>query len=130
MKVLLDTNAYTALRLGLPDVIELVRKAESITMSAVVVGELLFGFRYGAKFYHNYRLLEEFLDQEVVEFVPVTLMTCHHFGLLSAGLRRRGRPIPTNDVWIAAHSLETGSQLLTRDHHFEQVDGLPLLLLN
>lgn len=129
MKLLLDTNVYSAFRRGAPGVVELIRNAESVVMAATVVGELLFGFRYGSKFYANYRLLEEFLDQPLVDFDPVTLPTCDRFGLISADLRRAGQPIPTNDVWIAAHTLETGSQLVTRDRHFQQVPGLPVLFI-
>lgn len=51
-------------------------------------------------------------------------LTIRGFGLFAAQLRRRGTPIPTNDVWIAAHAMETGGHLLSFDRHFEAVDGL------
>jgi tRNA(fMet)-specific endonuclease VapC len=40
--------------------------------------------------------------------------------------RRKGRPIPLNDVWIAAHCLDTGACLVSFDRHFEDVEGLLL----
>jgi tRNA(fMet)-specific endonuclease VapC len=54
----------------------------------------------------------------------VTLETADRFGRIAAALRRRGTPIPTNDVWIAAHAFESGAELLSFDRHFEQIDGL------
>jgi tRNA(fMet)-specific endonuclease VapC len=60
----------------------------------------------------------------VVRFVPVTRDTADRYGRIMASLREKGRPIPTNDVWIAAHGLQTGAAVLTADRHFEQVDGL------
>lgn len=127
MKVLLDTNAYTAFRRGDEAVVALVQKAERLVMSAIVVGELLFGFHAGSRFGENLDSLEEFLDAEVVDFVPVSLDTAHRFGILSRDLRRAGTPIPTNDVWIAAHVQETGSHLLSLDGHFDRIAGLPRL---
>jgi tRNA(fMet)-specific endonuclease VapC len=56
--------------------------------------------------------------------VPVTYTTADRFGRVAAALRAKGRPIPTNDMWIAAHAMETGAELLSFDQHFEAVDGL------
>ncbi len=54
----------------------------------------------------------------------MTLATADRFGRISAALRRKGRSIPTNDVWIAAHTLESGAELLSFDDHFAAIDGL------
>ena len=56
--------------------------------------------------------------------MPVTALTADSYALVYAGLRRKSRPIPTNDLWIAASALELGAALLTRDAHFAQIDGL------
>ena len=53
-----------------------------------------------------------------------TTQTADSYELVYAGLRRKGQPIPTNDLWIAASALEHGAGLLTRDAHFSHVDGL------
>lgn len=124
MKLLLDTNAYSALREGDEAVVEHVRGAESLVLSAVVVGELLYGFRHGARFEGNHRLLRGFLDLPEVEFLPVTYTTADRFGRVFAELRKKGRPIPTNDIWIAAHALESGANLLSFDLHFAEVEGV------
>ena len=124
MKVLLDTDAYSQLKRGNPRVADLVRASEKVLFSAVVAGELLYGFRHGARFEKNLRELREFLDHPYVIFVPVTLVTGDRYSRIAVGLRQKGRPIPTNDIWIAAHAMETGADLLSFDDHFEHIDGL------
>lgn len=124
MKVLLDTNAYTALLRGHVGVAGRVRQADQVLISTVVAGELLFGFRHGSRYEANRRELEEFLASPYVSLLGVTWVTAERFGRIAAALRRKGRPLPTNDIWIAAHALESGADLLSFDRHFAQVDGL------
>lgn len=93
-------------------------------MSTIVAGELLFGFHHGTRFERNRAELEAFLDRSDVTLLPVTLATADRFGRISATLRRKGRPLPTNDVWIAAHTMESGAELLSFDDHFAAIDGL------
>ena len=72
----------------------------------------------------NAARLEAFLANPFVTPLPVTLDTADRFGRIAASLRRRGEPIPTNDIWIAAQSMETGADLLSSDAHFGAVEGL------
>lgn len=129
MKLLLDTNAYVELRKGHPGIADLVRNAERLVMSTVVLGELLFGFRNGSRYEKNLASLDEFLNERWVDVQPVTRTTADRFGRIAAALRKAGHPIPTNDVWIAAHAFETGAELVTLDRHFGRVRGLPLATL-
>jgi len=124
MKLLLDTCAYTSLMQGWPEVADRVRRAERIFLSAVVAGELIFGFRNGTRYASNIAELRAFLDNPYVEFLSVTITTADRFGRIAAELRRKGRPIPTNDIWIAAHAMEAGAELISSDSHFEVIDGL------
>ena len=124
MKLLLDTNAYVDLMLGRPEVGDRIRRSERIYLSAVVAGELIFGFRNGRRYESNMRMLEEFLANPYVEFLPVTMTTADRFGRISGELRRKGKPIPTNDIWIAAHAMESGAELLSSDVHFGLISGL------
>jgi tRNA(fMet)-specific endonuclease VapC len=125
MKRLLDTNAYVALKRGDPAVSALVRSSTELSFSTIVLGELYFGFRNGSRFEKNARELDELLADDRVELMPVTRTTADRFGRIAAALRKAGRPIPTNDIWIAAHVFESGAELVTRDRHFEAVPGLP-----
>lgn len=124
MRVLLDTNAYSALMRGHREVAALVRRSEGVLLSSVVVGELLYGFRHGSRFEENAARLEAFLANPYVTAVPVTLDTADRFGRIAALLRRRGEPIPTNDIWIAAQAMETGADLVSADTHFGAVEAL------
>lgn len=128
MKVLLDTNAYVALRRGDEAVAALVRGAEKVVLSAIVTGELLHGFRNGTRAEDNARDLAQFLEQPEVLFLPVGWDTADRFGRIATSLRKQGTPIPTNDVWIAAHAMETGADLISFDRHFEHVHGLAWVL--
>ena len=122
MKVVLDSGAYSEFMRGNQRVGDIVRSAEEILMSAVVVGELLYGFRQGPRLEQNLAELRSFLDRPYVSFVPVGLVTADRYSRIMASLKARGRPIPTNDVWIAAHAMETGADLVSADSHFGHID--------
>ena len=129
MRVLLDSNAYSGLMRGDEQTAAVVRDATEILMSAVVIGELLYGFRYGSRFDRNAADLRSFLDNPYVSFVPVGPTTADRYSRIAAALRGKGNPIPSNDVWIAAHAMETGADLVSADRHFEAVDGIAWLRL-
>jgi tRNA(fMet)-specific endonuclease VapC len=70
------------------------------------------------------RQFRKFLDNPYVSILPVSLVTADRFARIGASLRAKGRPIPGNDMWIAAHALESGAELLSADEHFEAIEGL------
>jgi tRNA(fMet)-specific endonuclease VapC len=122
--ILIDTNAYTAFMLGEAAVVDVLAHADRICLSSVVLGELLGGFAAGTRESKNRAELARFMDSPRVEVVPVTAQTADSYALVYSALRRKGQPIPTNDLWIAASALEQGAALLTRDAHFAHIDGL------
>ena len=124
MRILLDSNAYSGLLAGRRGVVELVRKAEEILLPIIVVGELLYGLRNGSRYARNVEALDEFLASRHVSVTPATRTTADRYARIASSLRVKGRPIPTNDIWIAACTMETGAELVSYDRHFEHVDGL------
>jgi tRNA(fMet)-specific endonuclease VapC len=125
MKICLDTNAYTEIRRGAnPEAIRVLEEAEAVYVPWIVVGELFAGFYQGRQVRRNLAELEDFFEISGIEFVPATIPICERYGLIVAQLRRKGKPIPTNDIWIAATALETGSRVLSYDKHFDAVQGL------
>ena len=130
MRVLLGSNAYSRLMRGDGQTAVLVRSSTDILMSAVVIGELRYEFRNGSRFDRNASELGSFLDNPHVSLVPVGQITADRYSRITAALRAKGNPIPTNDVWIAAHALETGADLVSADRHFEAVDGIAWLQLD
>ena len=124
MRALLDSNAYSQLMRGNQQVAEGVREAEEVLLSAVVVGELLYGFRRRSRLERNFADLRSFLDSPCGAFIPVGPVTADRCSRIAAALRSKGSPIPTNDVRIAAHAMETGADLFFAGSHFEAVDGI------
>ena len=124
MKILLDSNAYSLWKRGHEHIAELVRSSRGILVPIVVVGELLYGFRSGSRPENNARELHTFLGNARVNVVGTTMTTADRYARIASGLRAKGRPIPTNDIWIAAHAMETGADLVSSDQHFAAVDGL------
>jgi len=124
VKLLLDTSAYSGFRRGDPSVVEKISCSDSVLISPVMLGELMYGFRKGAKFEQNMRMLRRFLDHEAVEVAPLGEVTADRYSRIVMQLKKDGSPIPINDVWIAAQAMEHGAELLTSDRHFERVAGL------
>lgn len=122
--LLLDTNAYTAYLTGDRAVLELIGQAAAVHVSLFVLAELLTGFRGGNREATNRRELDRFLAKPGVQLTMPSRRTADYFCLVKNGLRAKGKPIPINDVWIAAHCMELGALLVSRDAHFAWVDGL------
>ena len=125
--LILDTNAYAAFKCGDEAAVEMLRLAEEIVIPAVVLGELLGGFACGDRESENRAELTAFLDSPRVRLAPIDATTASWYGRAYAGLRRLGRPIPANDLWIAAAALQNGLPVFSYDQHFAQVDGLALV---
>jgi tRNA(fMet)-specific endonuclease VapC len=121
--ILLDTNAYTAFMRGERDVVALLAHAPLLFLSSTVLGELLGGFAAGSREAKNRAELAQFLNSPRV---GVYAVTADSYALIYASLRRKGQPIPSNDLWIAASALEHGAALLSFDAHFSHVEGLRL----
>lgn len=124
MRILLDTSAYSEWKRGHEGLAALVRRATGILLSVVVAGELLYGFRRGERLERNVKELEELLESPFVSVLPATLVTADRFARIACALREKGRPIPSNDIWIAAQAMETGATLVSFDRHFAEIDGL------
>ncbi len=128
-RLVLDTSAYSHFRRGHPAVLHTLARAERVLVPAIVIGELEAAFELGDRARENRRSLDEFLAESFVDLLLVTPSVARHYGRVFAGLKRRGTPIPLNDVWIAATTLDCGGTLLTFDGHFEHVVGLDRLAL-
>ena len=116
--LMLDTSAYVAFKRGHPQAIVAVREARTILLPTTVLGELLAGFEAGNRHKKNREELRQFRQSSRVRLVACAEETAERYALIYAYLRRNGRPIPTNDLWIAASSMEYGARLLTADSHF------------
>ena len=121
-EVALDTSVAVRFLNGDPEVVSRVLALPEIFLSVIVAGELLFGAENSTRALRNLPRYLEFIDACVV--VPIERKTEVVYAQTRLALKRKGRPTPMNDVWIAAHCLEQGWVLVTDDSDFDCVDGL------
>lgn len=122
--VLLDTNAYSAFKRGKPEALEILTHTPLIGLDSIALGELLSGFAGGTKEAWNRQQLEEFCSSSRVQRILVDEQTAEHYAKISVELRRKGLPIPSNDMWIAASALRHDLALFTYDGHFQYIPDL------
>jgi predicted nucleic acid-binding protein len=127
VKLALDTNAYKALGEGDPRLAEDMRRAETVGLPIIVLGELWFGFMHGSKLRKNTETLERFLATPRVQVLQLGEQTTRIFGETATLLRQAGTAIQQNDIWIAALCKQHGFALATRDHGFQHVLGLEVI---
>ncbi len=113
---------------GEAETAKLLQHAARILLPTVVFGELLSGFKGGSRERTNREQLIAFMATERVHAAPITTETAEFYALVIHQLRAKGTPIPTNDIWIAALTMEHGASLATADDHFSKIDGLNLVV--
>ncbi len=120
--MILDTNALSAFADGDTGVGAILRRASRVAIPVIVLGE----FRYGVAASRHRPAYERWLEATVRHFevLDVTEETATVYAAVRLGLKRAGRPIPANDAWIASLSLQHALPVLSRDEHFDDVEGL------
>jgi len=124
VRVALDANRYVDLCDGVVETGRLLEEAETIVLPFVVLGELRAGFALGVKQSENERTLRRFLLKDGVRVLFADEQTTHHYASIFRQLRKQGRPIPTNDMWLAALVLQHNLVLHARDKHFDHLPQL------
>ena len=102
-------------------------KAEEILINPIVIAEMLIGFKLGTKEEQNKNESYEFLDSPRLSVFEIGEMTAEHYSNIFLQLKKSGKPIPTNNIWIAASAMENGMPLATFDKHFSNIQGLLLV---
>jgi len=126
---LLDTDHLSYVQEGHPEVVKrltMLSSQDRVFTSVVGVAELLRGIHLLPKSRRRRELLE--LYRQVIgqmeEILPINLEVARRFAEIDAKLRKKGEPIPINDVWVAAIALVRRSVLVTNDEHFARVEQL------
>lgn len=127
-RLIIDTNFYTAFKRNDAEAVNLLRHAEYIGVNTIIFGELLAGFRCGSRERQNRLELDQFLDSKRVDLLSVDETTAEFYAQVFFELRQKGRPIPSNDLWLAASALQHGLALATYDDHFSAISGLLLAI--
>lgn len=125
-KILLDTNGYAAFKGNDPMAVEIIRSVDYIGLCAVVLGELLGGFKGGSREKKNIEELNEFLDSPRVYLLRMDEETAEFYAKIYSDLRKKGKPIPSNDMWVAASAMQHGLAVFTLDEHFSKIEGIIL----
>ncbi len=119
MNVLLDTNFYSAFCKGDKNAIRIIQRARRIFIPFAVLAELRAGFLCGTKARKNESTLTLFLNSDRVNVLYPDESTTHQFAAVFAQLRLLVKPIPTNDIWIAALAIQHDLILCSNDRHFD-----------
>ena len=127
MKILLDTNRLSDALAEDDAVLDRLETAEEIHVPVVALGEIRAGFLAGRRPAQNEARLGWFLSRDGVSTIGIDSRVSHRYAEIHRALRRAGKPIPTNDLWIAALAIEHGLALYSRDAHFADVPGLARL---
>ncbi len=125
-RMAIDTNIYVSFKANDARVVEALRNCDFIGVDITVIAELFSGFSLGGKEKRNRQELESFLNSPRVEMLLHDLETAEYYSLIVRRLKAKGRPIPTNDIWIAANAMKHGLALYSLDGHFGQIEGLLL----
>jgi tRNA(fMet)-specific endonuclease VapC len=121
-RYLLDTNVAVAVLNGTLDLSVHREAGAELYLSATVVGELCYGAEKSERVAQNLAAVDRLIAR--CPAIPCDETTARHYAKLRNRLRGQGRPIPENDLWIAATASEHALVLVTRDEHFDRVDGL------
>lgn len=124
-KYLLDTNVLIAL---LEEEIVIQDRGSSqkttpVSLPAPAIGELYYGARKSRNTTENLAKVDRLTQRFPLLYCD--LDTARWYGIIKNQLQREGRPIPNNDIWIAAIAMQYGLVLVTRDAHFDAVESLP-----
>ena len=119
---LLDTNIVSALFAGEQVIQDRISEIGNILTSVIVLGELFFGAQKSPRMKENLSRIHRFMTKAIL--LPCDAGTAYEYGLIRNELRLKGRPIPENDLWLSATARQHGLTLVSRDGHFEYVDGL------
>jgi tRNA(fMet)-specific endonuclease VapC len=119
--MILDTNALSAAADDDPAVVALLARADQVAIPVIVLGE----YRYGIAQSRNRASYENWLGGLLDDCMALEVNepTTHYYAEITLELKRKGKPIPTNDIWIAALCRQHSLPLVSRDRHFDLVAG-------
>jgi len=123
--VALDTNIAIDLMNGKEETLQFVKQFQTVCLPVTVCGELLFGVKNSANRLLNEPRFNAFINNCIV--LDANALVAEEYGELRLALKQKGKPIPENDIWIAAICIVNEIPLFSRDKHFEYVDQLVLI---
>ena len=127
-KYLLDTNIVIAIFNGEEKLVKKIEKLNGIFVPNIVIGELYYGAMRSGKKSFNLKKIETFIWNTSI--LSTNVETAKHYGIIKNDLKKKGKPIPENDVWIAALSKQYNLKILTKDKHFKEISELSVKIFS
>ena len=121
-KFLLDTNIIVAWLKGETTIANKIDKAKEIHIPVIVLGELYYGALYSTQVEKNIQQIRNVIV--IYNILTIDEETTIAYGNIKASLRKKGKPIPENDIWIAALAKRYELILITRDKHFKEIESI------
>ncbi len=120
--MILDTNALSAIADGQASAMDVAERAGRLAVPVIVLGE----YRLGIAQSRHRALYQDWLREWIsaVDVLEIDEETTHSYAAIALDLKKKGKPIPSNDLWIAAACRQHSLPLLSRDKHFDLVSGL------
>lgn len=122
MALILDTNALSAAADGTPAAIEILSRGDRLAVPVIVIGEYRFGILQSRQRQAYERWLADWIA--AVDVLSIEQATTEYYADIGLILKKIGKPIPTNDMWIAALCRQYSLPLMSRDQHFDAVPGI------
>ncbi len=119
---LLDTNIVIGLFAGEQSILDHLKSVNEVYVPSIVIGELYYGARKSSQASQNKQRIAAFVARNTI--LACDAVTAFHYGEIKEQLRKSGKPIPENDIWIAAIAVQFNHILVSRDEHFSFVQGL------
>ena len=120
--MILDTNALSGAAENDTALASILSRADHVAIPVIVIGEYRYGIaqsRYRARY-------EKWLDGLIPDCIILNISneTTRYYAAVNYELRQAGTPIPTNDLWVAALCREHGQPIVSRDRHFDVIQGI------
>lgn len=125
-RYLLDTNIIIAIFADEVTVKENLLQANEVFIPTIAVGELYYGAPKSAQIQTNMAKIAQLVSH--TQILVCDVVTAQKYGDIKNKLRLKGRPLPENDVWIAALALQHQLILVTRDAHFQEVENISTIV--
>jgi tRNA(fMet)-specific endonuclease VapC len=121
-KLLLDTNIIIGLFVNDTVIVRKIAEGNELSVPSIVLGELFYGAEQSKRKEENIRKVESF--SKLCSVLVCDMKTAKYYGQIKSQLKAKGNPIPENDIWIAALAMQHKLSLVTRDKHFNSIEGL------
>jgi len=118
--VILDTNAVSALLTGDRGLTRVLPASERHHLSLPVIAQYQFGL-LGYKDQTRSQSLFRRLESKCIVLYP-DRETADWYAAIRHDLKKRGKPIPESDLWIASLARQYSLEIVSRDQHFDFVE--------